>query len=60
MSSAIARDVADQAKADQLAPSHFDGTNHRAAFSTAPLRGMRWARLLGQAVADWTTCWASR
>ena len=41
----------DATEADQLAPSHLDGTYHRTAFSTAALCGVRRSASLGQAVA---------
>jgi hypothetical protein len=42
----------DAAKADQLASSHLDETDRRAAFSTTALRGMRRSGAFGQAVAS--------
>jgi hypothetical protein len=41
----------DEAKTDQLAPTHLAEPHHRAAFKTAPLSGVRWPSALGQAVA---------
>jgi hypothetical protein len=42
----------DPAEADQLAPSHLDGPDHRTTLSTATLRGVRWSVALSQAVAN--------
>ena len=50
MSSAIA--ARDQAKADQLAPSHFDGPHHNAAIRATAMCGVRRSSALGYAVAD--------
>jgi hypothetical protein len=41
----------DKAEADQLAPAHFIGTDHRAAFGAPTVCGVRWTAALGQAVA---------
>ena len=42
----------DEAKTDQLAPSHLDGPHHRAALSPAALCGVRRSIALRQAVAN--------
>jgi len=42
----------DQAKADQLAPSHFDGPHHNAAIRATAMCGVRRSSALGYAVAD--------
>jgi len=41
----------DPASPDELAPAHFDGTDRRAAISTAALWGVRWSGAFGQALA---------
>ena len=41
----------DEVEADQLAPSHLDGTQYRATIGVSPLRGVRQHASLGQAVA---------
>ena len=51
-SSALPSMSHDEVEADQLAPSHLDGTYHRAAISTAPLCEVRWSASIGQAVAS--------
>jgi hypothetical protein len=41
----------DSVEVDQLASTHLPGPDHRAAFSTTPLCGVRWSTALGEAVA---------
>ena len=40
----------DEVEADELAPSHLSGADHRAAFKAAPVCGVRRASSLGPAV----------
>ena len=42
----------DEVEADDLATAHLDGTHNRAAVRKAPVRGVRRASSVGQAVAN--------